>query len=79
MGGTIIPTKNNDIPDDFRATYGVELSKQITPIWGMTAQVMAANNVTASSNIIDAATIHALGRINVNNLFWGYKGSPRPF
>ena len=79
MGGTIIPTKNNDIPDDFRATYGVELSKQITPVWGMTAQVMATNNVTASPTLIDAATVHALGRINVNNLFWGYKGSPRPF
>lgn len=82
MGGTIIPTKNNDIPDDFRATYGVELSKQITPIWGMTAQVMAANNVTKnpkSANIIDVATVHALGRINLNNLFGGYKGAPRPF
>ena len=79
VGGGIVPVTNSDKVKDVRATYGVEINKQITPIFGLGAQITAANNVTPSKNIIDASNVTLMGRLNLSNIFLGYKGVPRTF
>ena len=79
VGGGIVPTTNSDYIKDVRATYGVEINKQITPIFGLGAQLTAANNVTPSKNIFDATNVTLMGRLNLSNIFLGYKGVPRTF
>lgn len=79
VGGGIVPATNSDYIKDIRATYGVEINKQITPIFGLGAQLTAANNVTPSKNIFDATNVTLMGRLNLSNIFLGYKGVPRTF
>ena len=79
VGGGIVPATNSDYIKDIRATYGVEINKQITPIFGLGAQFTAANNVTPSKNIFDATNVTLMGRLNLSNIFLGYKGVPRTF
>lgn len=63
VGGGIVPATNSDYIKDVRATYGVEINKQITPIFGLGAQLTAANNVTPSKNIFDATNVTLMGRL----------------
>lgn len=79
VGGGITPTTHSDFFKDMRATYGVEIGKQISPIVGLAVQFTAANNVSSSANIIDASNLSLLGKFNLSNLFCGYKGQPRLF
>lgn len=79
VGGGIVPLTHSDYIKDVRATYGVEINKQITPIFGLGAQLTAANNVTSSKNIFDATNVTLMGRLNLSNIFCGYKGEPRLF
>lgn len=79
VGGGIVPTTHSDFIDDMRATYGVELTKQLTPVFGLGFQFTAANNVTASRNVFDAHNLSLLGKFNLSNLFCGYNGKPRLF
>ena len=79
VGGGIVPLTHSDYIKDVRATYGVEINKQITPIFGLGAQLTAANNVTDSKNIFDATNVTLMGRLNLSNIFCGYKGEPRLF
>lgn len=78
-GGGIVPTVHSDYIDDVRATYGVELTKQITTVLGVGVQFTAANNVTHSCNMIDAHNLSLLAKLNLSNWFCGYKGVPRLF
>ncbi len=78
VGGGIIPTTHCDI-NDFRATYGVEVGKQITPVLGFGIQFLANNNTTPSRTIFDQHNLSVLGKINFSNWFCGYKGAPRLF
>lgn len=79
VAGATFPAKNGDFTDDLGLTYGAEISKQITPIWGMGLQLMAGHHVTNSANLFDAVTLSAMGRVNLHNLFLGYQGQPRDF
>ena len=79
VGGGIVPATNSEYIKDDRATYAVEINKQITPIFGLGAQLTAANNVTPSKNIFDATNVTLMGRLNLSNIFLGYKGVPRTF
>ena len=79
VAGTTFPAKSGDFADDLGLTYGAEISKQITPIWGMGLQLMAGHHVTNSANLFDVATLSAMGRVNLHNLFLGYQGQPRNF
>lgn len=79
VGGGIVPLTQSDYIKDVRATYGVEINKQITPIFGLGAQLTAANNITPSKNIFDAHNLTLMGRLNLSNIFCGYKGEPRLF
>lgn len=79
VGGGMMPTTGADFPKDVRAVYGAELTKQITPVFGLGFEYVATNNVTHSRNIFDAHNLSILGRINFVNLFGGYIGKPRIF
>lgn len=79
LGGGLVPTTHSDFIKDTRATYGLELTKQLTPVIGVSVQGMAANNVSPSRTIIDATNVTLLGKANLSNLFCGYQGVPRLF
>lgn len=79
LGGATMPVKNSDFPQDVRATYGVEIFKQITPVISLGVQGLAGNNTTVSRNVIDETMVYAMGKVNFSNLFGGYRGKPRPF
>lgn len=64
---------------NMRPTMGVELSKQLTPVFGLGLEGMWSVNTSSSLTAFDHSNISALGKININNLFWGYTGTPRLF
>ncbi len=79
LGGGIVPTTHSDFIKDTRATYGLELTKQLTPVIGVALQGMATNNVSQSRTVIDATNVTLLGKANLSNSFCGYQGTPRLF
>lgn len=79
MGGGIVPASHSAFWGGMRPAYGLELTKQISPTFALGIQGMAASNVSESPTVVDASNVSLLGKINVNNLFWGYKGEPRLF
>ena len=62
-----------------RPAFGLTVGKQWTPILGMDIQGMGYVNTTNSSTMIDASDVSLIARMNLMNLFSGYKGMPRPF
>ena len=79
VGGGVTKTTHNAFWKNMRATYGVELGKQITPVFGLGFQFLANNNTTASKTVFDRSNLSLLGKINFSNLFCGYNGQPRLF
>ena len=79
VGGGITKTTHNAFWKNMRATYGVEVGKQITPVVGMGFQFLANNNTTPSKTVFDQTNLSLLGRVNLSNLFFGYNGQPRLF
>ena len=79
VGGAVAPAKINDLLRETRGTYGLEVTKQFTTVTGLTLQGMASNNNSLSSTILDATNVNLLANFNLNNLFAGYKGTPRAF
>ena len=62
VAGGITPTTHSAFFKNMRATYGVELTKQITPVFALGAQFMAANNVSESATVFDASNLSLLGK-----------------
>jgi outer membrane protein OmpA-like peptidoglycan-associated protein len=62
-----------------RPVFGVNLSKELTPYFGVTGEVMASVNTSESTTAFDAASLNLLGRANLSNLFCGWKGYTRLF
>lgn len=68
---------------------GVELGRNVTPIWGFRAQVVAGVNDLANyqghashihnGTVIDNLQAYVLGTFNVTNAVCGYTGVPRAF
>ncbi len=77
--GGITPLKNSAFFGGMRANMGIELNKQLTPIFGLTAEALWSINTSASKRAFDNSNMSLLGRINMMNLFAKYKGSPRFF
>ena len=77
-GGGITPTSHSAFWKNMRGTVGVELGKQVTPVLGISFQGLTAVNTSMSRTAFDALSLTANGKINLNNLFWGYNGTPRP-
>lgn len=72
------------------AVAGIRLNKQITPTYGLTFESLTGINNTANwlhpeqyhvhnGLAFDDIQIYALNRVNLMNLFAGYKGQPRLF
>ncbi|WP_300729938.1 OmpA family protein [uncultured Bacteroides sp.] len=77
--GGITPLAHSAFFKGMRATTGLELSKQLTPTFGLSFEGLAAINTSVSSNAFDAANLGVNGRVNLYNLFGGYQGTPRCF
>ncbi len=76
--GSVSPSKGNLIKDA-RHVAGVEVTKYLTPVFGLGISGTAGFNTTGSRTFVDNATGLLLGKVNFSNLFCGYKGSPRYF
>jgi len=62
-----------------RGVAGLELTKQITPVFGLGVQSTAGFNTTGSYTGIDNVSSFLVGKVNFTNWFAGYKGVPRLF
>lgn len=77
--GGVTPTAHSAFWKNMRGVIGAELGKQITPVLGISFQGLTAVNTSESRTAFDALNLSANGKINLNNLFAGYKGEPRLF
>lgn len=77
--GAVTPTTHAAFFKSMRPTVGLELGKQLTPIFGLGIEGKAGFNLTESKTSIDATNIGLLGKVNLGNLFGRYKGAPRFF
>lgn len=83
-GGVATPLQNGPFFGNMRGIFGLELRKQITPVFGLGVEGEAGVNTSSwtglkSRNAIDGSYVGAFGTVNLNNLFAGYAGSPRVF
>ena len=87
-GGAIMPMKGYAVFPNARGVFGLEIRKQLTPIFGLGAEGEATINTTSwekepnywgpkSPNIIDHTLAGLFGTVNLGNLFMGYAGMPR--
>jgi len=93
QGGVYEPTVGQNMLKDMRAGVNLELAKQFTPVFGVSASYFAginANNANPTSYMFwesgetpktafDFGNLGVNGLVNLTNLFCGYKGAPRPF
>ena len=77
--GMVTPLTHSSFFKDARPTFGLGVTKQLTPIFGMEFQGMGYINTTDSKNAIDASDVSLLNKFNLMNLFGGYTGTPRLF
>ncbi len=77
--GGVTPLKHSAFFGGMRPVFGVEIGKQISPVFGLSLQGMGNVNMSRSATVIDASDVSLLGRVNLTNLFAGYLGEPRAF
>lgn len=78
-GGVTTPTTHSAFLPNMRAETGIELGKQITPVFGVSFEGLTGINTSMSKTAFDDLNLGLLGKINLNNLFGGYNGQPRLF
>lgn len=78
-GGVTTPTTHSAFWPNMRAETGIELGKQITPVFGVSFEGLTGINTSMSKTAFDDLNLGLLGKINLNNLFGGYNGKPRVF
>ena len=89
-GGAIMPFQGYAFWPSARGIFGLEIRKQLTPVFGLGVEGEATINTTSwekdpnfwgpkSPNIIDHNLAGMFGTVNLSNLFGGYKGKPRAF
>ena len=78
IGGTT-PLTHSAFFNNMRAVLGFDLNKQLTPVVGFGLEAMGSFNTTGSKTAFDNTNVMLLNNLNLNNLFWGYKGTPRFF
>lgn len=88
QGGAIAPTVHHNMFSDARGVAGLELTKQITPVFGLGFQSMAGINtedfcsqpgIHGMKTAIDHVNASVLSKFNFSNWFCGYNGQPRTF
>ena len=81
--GGYTPTTNHPFFKSTRLNFGVEVGKQISPSFRLSADGVAYinNNVAGYRNplVIEHTNVAMLGNFNLSNIFAGYKGAPRTF
>ncbi len=83
-GGVITPTTNHAFFGSMRPTITMELTKWLTPEYGLAVQGQTAINIDKlgwgkSKTAFDLAQVMLLNKVNLMNAFGGYKGEPRMF
>lgn len=87
-GGAVSPVTHHSFWGDARGTFGAELTKQITPVFGLgfegqagvnTSYICGSKGAVTTNPAIDMTNVSLLGKINLTNLFMGYNGTPRTF
>lgn len=84
-GGIVSPLTHSEFIKDSRAVVGLDINKQLSPIYGMTLEsywtinTVSPKAVQKSATAFDAFDVMLLHRLNLNNLFAGYNGKPRLF
>lgn len=83
-GGVTAPFNGCSFWPHARGIMGVELRKQITPIFGLGAEGEWTVNTSSwttlkSANVFDHQYVGVFGTFNLMNAFAGYKGTPRLF
>ena len=77
--GAVTPLTHASFFKGMRPGFGVGISKQLTPIFGLEFQGMGYINTTPSKTAFDVSDVSLLSKINLMNLFAGYRGKPRLF
>ena len=81
--GGYTPTTGYPFFKSTRFNFGVEVGKQISPSFRLSADGVAYinNNVHGYRNplLIEHTNVAMLGNFNLSNIFAGYKGAPRTF
>lgn len=85
-GGALAPLKGGDFFKDIRGGFGIHIDKMITPTFGMGIEGYATINTSSweysqghSATAIDNSYVGLYGRVNLFNLFGGYKCEGRKF
>lgn len=82
-GGAVTPLNHAAFWGDMRGVVGLELRKNITPVWGLGIEGQWSVNTSSWSRFMHSTTafdhqmVGVFGTFNFNNAFAGYKGSPR--
>lgn len=85
VGGVTTPTTHHAFFSDLRPTVGLEATKMLTPVFGFGFEGRTTINTPAyykhltSKTVFDGISANLLGKVNLNNLFCGYKGTPDLF
>ena len=91
QGGIASPAVGHAFWKDARGAFGLNVGKQLTPVFGMELEYTGVVNTACSGNqatwaslnnggfAIDYTVLTLNGTVNLMNLFGGYKGAPRLF
>lgn len=92
QGGIASPAAGHAFWRDARGAFGVNVGKQLTPVYGLELEYTGVINTACSNDwsaawaglanggyAIDYTVLTLNGTINLMNLFGGYKGTPRLF
>lgn len=80
-----ITTNLHDFDKPHGGIAAIQLTKGITPVFSLQAEVQAGFNnwsnwnVSHSASVVDNVTAAMLAKVNLMNWFGGYKGAPRLF
>lgn len=77
--GGVTPFTHHAFFPNLRPAFGIELNKQLTPVVGFGLEGMSHVNTSVSRTVLDYTNVSLLSKFNLNNLFAGYNGAPRPF
>ena len=64
---------------NMRPTIGIEVGRYITPVFGIGVEARTKFNTIGAHTAVDQLYGFLLGKVNLNNLFSGYKGEPRKY
>ncbi len=78
-GMGVTPLTHHAFWPNMRGGIGLDITKQITPVFGLGVEGNWYINTTKSKTVFDGSNISLLGKFNLMNAFAGYKGTPRDF